>query len=141
MRRNNPWREYVSGDLCWVGIAVVSAGVLFMLFRAAPKIDPRRPDGDDALIVYLASYSFLMIPCAVFVLLGIAAAIAGGARWFHRKAPGGGFSGTWREKAEAARDRFRDVSRPETDGEGITPGCPDDGGSSADTFLTKPPPD
>jgi hypothetical protein len=112
MRRNKAWHEYVSGDLCWMGIAVLAAGVLFILFfRAASMIDPRRPDGYDEMILFLASNSFLTIPCAVFVLLGINVAVVRGVRLFLRKAPDDGFADIWREKADAARGRFRDVTR------------------------------
>ena len=139
MRQNKPWRECVSGDLCWVGIAVLAAGVLIiMFFRAASMIDPRRADGYDEMIVFLASHSFLLIPCSVFVLLGINAAIVGGIRLFRQGAPPGGLSGAWRKRTEAARDGFRGGSRTMSDQEGIIPARPDDGGLSADAFSPKP---
>ncbi|HEY7308611.1 MAG TPA: hypothetical protein VH643_04525 [Gemmataceae bacterium] len=141
MRQNKPWRECVSGDLFWVGIAVLAAGVLIiMFFRAASMIDPRRADGYDEMIVFLASHSFLMIPCAVFVLLGINAAIVGGIRLFRQEAPFGGLPGAWRKRTEAARDGFREGSRTTVDEEGIISARPDDGGFSADAFSPKLPP-
>lgn len=142
MRRNKPWRECVSSDLFWVGIAVLAAGVLFvMFFRAASMIDPRRPDGYDEMIVFLASHSFLLIPCAVFVLLGINAAIIGGIRLFRQGAPPSGLSGVWRERVKAARDGFRGRSRTTADEKGIISARPDDDGLSADAFSPKLPPD
>lgn len=139
MRQNKPWSECVSGDLCWVGIAVLAAGVLIiMFFRAASMIDPHRADGYDEMIVFLASHSFLLIPCAVFVLLGINAAIVGGIRLFRQRSPGAGFSGVWRERMKTARDGFREESRRTADEEGIIPARSDDGGLSADAFSPKP---
>lgn len=142
MRRNNPWRECLFEVLGGVGIAVLAAGVLFILFfRAASMIDPRRPDYyDEIIVVFLASYSFIAIPCAVFVLLGINAAVVGGVRLFRQWAPGGGFSGAWRERVKAARDGFREGARTPTDEERIIPARSDDGGLSADAFSAKLPP-
>lgn len=139
MRRNNLWRERVFNVLCGLGIAVLAAVVLFILcFRAASMIDPRRPDDYDEMILFLTSHSFLMIPCAVFVLLGINLAIFGGIRLFRREAPDGGLPGAWKERA-AVHDGFRAGSRTTANEDGIIPARSDDGNSSADAFSLKRP--
>lgn len=140
MRRSNPLQECLSNRFCGVGVAVLAAGVLCIIsFRAASLIDPRRPDGYDEMILYLASYSFIMIPCAVFVLLGINVAIVGKGRPFLQGPTPGGASDAWRETMGPARDGFRQGSRTTEDEEGILPARPDDSGLSTDAFSPKLP--
>jgi hypothetical protein len=122
-----------------VGIAALAAGVLVILFfRAASMIDPRRPNDYDPMIVCLASYSFLAIPCAAVVLFGLGMAIADAVEPFLRKPWAEDFAGTCGEKAEPSRGRLLDPSGPVKGKGRIIPDCPKNGGSSANTFSPKP---
>jgi hypothetical protein len=65
-------------------------------------------------------------------------AIADGVEPFLRKPWAEDFAGTCQEKAEAASGRLLDVSGLVKGKERITPDCPKNSGSSANTFSPKP---